>query len=279
MASRAHDLQAIRPIVHRSFGQKHGAITRLVSPHHLGEQIKPFVFLDLFDTHREGFAGFGLHPHSGIATLTYLSEGAVSYEDTTGARGSLGAGGVEWMRAGRGVWHGGGPGGSRLTRGFQLWLALPPDLETGSSVSLYQRADELPQVGPARVLLGSYGGASSSIEAPSDINYLAVRLGPGEHWHYQPPAGHEILWIAVGKGKVRSPERLRRGALAIFAPGEEAVDFVAETEAEFMLGSAVPHPHELVTGRYSVHTSQEALAKGEARIREIHAELVRAGRF
>ena len=72
---------------------------------------------------------------------------------------------------------------------------------------------------------------------------------------------------------------MRRGALAIFAPGEEAVDFVAETETEFMLGSAVPHPHELVTGRYSVHTSQEALAKGEERIREIHAELVRAGRF
>lgn len=154
-----------------------------------------------------------------------------------------------------------------------------PHLELGSSLSLYQSAEELPPVGPARVLLGSYGGASSSIEAPSDINYLAVRLSAGEHWRYEPPAGHEILWIAVGKGKVRTPERLRRRELAIFAPGEEPVDFVAEANTELMLGSAVPHPHELVTGRYSVHSSLEALAKGEQRIREIHAELVRAGRF
>ena len=279
MASRAYDPQTARPIAYRSFGQKHGAITRLVSPHHFGEQIKPFVFLDLFDTTREGFSGFGLHPHSGIATLTYIAEGSVSYEDTTGGRGTLSAGGVEWMRAGGGVWHGGGPGESRVTRGFQLWLALPPHLELGPSLSLYQGPDDLPTVGPARVLLGSYGGARSAIEAPSDINYLAVRLEAGERWEYHPPKGHDVLWIAVGKGKVRVPERIRHGAVAIFEPGSEPVEFVAETETEFVLGSAVPHRNDLITGRYSVHTSEEALAQGERRIRELHGELVRSGRL
>jgi hypothetical protein len=78
-----------------------------------------------------------------------------------------------------------------------------------------------------------------------------------------------VLWIAVGKGVVRVPDPVRRGELAIFAPGQEAVDFVAEAEAEFMLGSAVPQPYELVTGYYSVHTDAGALAKGEQRIREI----------
>jgi hypothetical protein len=94
-----------------------------------------------------------------------------------------------------------------------------------------------------------------------------------------PPAGHEVLWIAVGSGVVRTPDRIRRGELAIFAPGEAAVEFVAEADTEFMLGSAVPHPHDLVLGYYSVHTSAEALAKGERRIREIRAELARQGRF
>ncbi len=46
-----------------------------------------------------------------------------------------------------------------------------------------------------------------------------------------------------------------------------------------MLGSAVPHPYELVTGNYSIHTSAEALAQGERRIREIREDLVRAGRL
>ncbi|HET6942588.1 MAG TPA: pirin family protein [Sphingomicrobium sp.] len=277
--SPANDVDQVRPIVHRTFGQKHGPITRLVSPHDGGELIKPFVFLDLFESDGSEFSGFGLHPHSGIATLTYVAEGSVNFEDTNGARGSITSGGVEWMRAGHGVWHGGGGGEVGNMRGFQLWLALPPELELGSSVSLYQSAEELPAAGPARVLLGTHEGASSAIEAPSDINYLAVRLHPGERWRYDPPAAHNLLWIAVGKGEVKAPDLVRRGELAIFAFGHEPVEFVAEGDTEFVLGSAVRHPHELVTGRYSVHTSEDALAKGEKRIREIHQELVETGRL
>jgi len=137
----------------------------------------------------------------------------------------------------------------------------------------------VPVAGPARVLLGSHDGASSAIESPAEINYLAVRLAAGARWRYTPPAGHEVLWIAVGSGVVRTPDRVRRGELAIFAPGEAAVEFVAEADTEFMLGSAVPHPHDLVLGYYSVHTSADALAKGERRIREIRAELARQGRL
>ncbi|HKC02458.1 MAG TPA: pirin family protein [Sphingomicrobium sp.] len=279
MLAPANNVETTRPIVHRTSGQKHGAITRLVSPHDLGELIKPFVFLDLFESDGGDFSGFGLHPHSGIATLTHVAEGNVSYEDTNGARGSIEAGGVEWMRAGHGVWHGGGGGKAGHMRGFQLWLALPPQLELGPSLSLYQSTEQVPAVGPARILLGSYEGASSAIEAPADINYLAVRLRPGERWQYQPPAAHNLLWIAVGTGQLSAPESVDRGELAIFAYGHQAVEFVAETETELMLGSAVRHPHDLVTGRYSVHTSTEALAKGEQRIRDIHQELVRAGRM
>jgi hypothetical protein len=51
--------------------------------------LKPFVFLDLIDNQGKPFSGFGLHPHSGIATLTYVAEGSVRYEDTNGATGLL----------------------------------------------------------------------------------------------------------------------------------------------------------------------------------------------
>src|ERR1700741_3482620 len=95
-----------RAVLARTRGHGHGAITRLMSPGDIGEALKPFVFLDLFDNQGRTTPTFGLHPHSGIATLTYIAEGDVTYEDTNGARGGLGAGGVEWMRAGKGVWHG-----------------------------------------------------------------------------------------------------------------------------------------------------------------------------
>lgn len=263
----------IRRIVYRSRGNAHGYITRLMSPSDLGQILKPFVFLDLFDNRGDRFPTFGLHPHSGLATLTYVAEGSVSYEDTNGAAGILRAGGVEWMRAGKGVWHSGGAGDPGLTRGFQLWIALPPELELGDSESIYQSHAEIPQVGPARVLLGQHGGVTNAIRAPAPITYLAVALKAGERWRYQPPEGHSVLWLAMGKGAVRAPALLKHGEIVVFEPGSNAVDFVAEDDAEFVLGSAAQHPHDLVLGYYSVHTSAQALQIGEAQIQHIRRSL------
>jgi redox-sensitive bicupin YhaK (pirin superfamily) len=94
----------LRKIVQRTRGNRDGPITRLMSPGDLGEVLKPFVFLDLFDMEKTSFRGLGLHPHSGIATVTYLFEGDVRYEDTSGATGILTTGGVEWFKAGHGAW-------------------------------------------------------------------------------------------------------------------------------------------------------------------------------
>src|SRR4030081_2199 len=176
-----------RTIVQRTRGRTNGPATRLMSPSDFGEILKPFVFLDLFDHEGAPFTA-GLHPHSGIATLTYVAEGAVSYIDPDNVKGTLAAGGVEWMQAGRGMWHGGGLDKAGRTQRFPLWIALPPELELGPTVSIYQAPEDVPQHGPARVLLGSHGSASSPIASPSPITYLAVRLRAGERWRYEPPA-------------------------------------------------------------------------------------------
>jgi redox-sensitive bicupin YhaK (pirin superfamily) len=249
-----------------------------MSPSDFGEILKPFVFLDLFDHEGKPFE-LGLHPHSGIATLTYVAEGAVRYITPDNVRGTLPAGGVEWMQAGRGMWHGGGLDNAGRTRGFQLWIALPPPLELGPTVSIYQAPEDVPQDGPARVLLGSYGSASSAIESPSPINYLAVRLKSGERWRYQPPAAHTVLWTAITSGVVSVPDELRNGELAAFEPSSEAVEFKALTDSEFVLGSAAPHKHDLVLGYYSVHTTPDALREGEAHISSIKERLIQEGRL
>ncbi|MDB5459821.1 MAG: Pirin domain protein [Caulobacteraceae bacterium] len=268
-----------RKIVLRTRGRRHGPITRLMSPGDLGEALKPFVFLDLFDMEQASFSGMGLHPHSGIATVTHLFEGSVRYEDTTGATGVLPQGGVEWFKAGHGAWHGGGPGETGRARGFQLWTALPPEHELGPVESIYQAPEDVARDGPALVLLGAHGAAASPLKAPSSINYLAVRLKAGESWRYQPPADHTIAWLAVGKGCLTTPERVDAGELAAFEPANTAIDCFAEADTEFVLGSAVAHPHDLVLGYYSVHTSQATLEAGERRIDEIRARLQQEGRL
>jgi redox-sensitive bicupin YhaK (pirin superfamily) len=263
-----------RAIVHRTRGTTHGPITRLMSPGDLGEALKPFIFLDLVNLDaRHGTPRFGMHPHSGIATLTFMAQGDVRYADSTGQAGVLPEGGVEWMQAGGGVWHTGEVVGDRPSQGFQLWVALPAALESAPAFSRYVAPTEVPQVGPVRVLLGQYGSARSVVRAPSAMTYLSVTLAAGERWRYTPPAGHTVAWVAVASGRLLSSEPIATGELVSFATSETSIDFIADTDTRFVLGSAVPHPHPLVMGTYSVHTSADALACGEAEIRRIRRSL------
>ena len=271
-------LTTARTVVHCTRGSTHGPITRLVSPSDLGEVIKPFIFLDRFETAAGGPPlGFGMHPHSGIATLTYLMDGQMQYEDTTGehgARGTLPNHGVEWMMAGGGVWHRSNPVDAERVMGFQLWVAMPPELELAEAHSSYLGPQDVPQAGPARVLLGSYAGQTSPIPAPADITYLGVHLKASETWHFAPPAGHTVAWAAVGEGVLSAPTALQTGDMVVFDQSGNGITFTAESDTAFVLGSGVLHPHPLHLGHYSVHTSDEALHAGQKGIRE-RAQLLR----
>ena len=273
-------VQTERRIVHRTRGSTHGPITRLMSPSDLGEIVKPFVFLDLFET-EAGQMNMPIHPHSGIATVTVFTKGDVRFDDPDAGEGTIAYGGVEWSRAGGGMWHGKelSPGSSRRFQGFQLWIALPPDLENGPSESQYLEAPAMKHLGPATVIVGAHEGLESSVHAPAGINYLLVTLKPGETWSYQPPSGHNVTWLAIAQGTLDAGERMSAGEMVVFEGGGAPLELTAagDTDAVFVLGSAVPHPHELHLGRYSVHTSAEALASGERRIAELGAKLASAG--
>jgi redox-sensitive bicupin YhaK (pirin superfamily) len=264
----------VRAIAHRTRGITRGPITRLVSPSDLGHVMKPFVFLDLA-VFEDGEARTPMeylwHPHSGIATVTVILEGAIRFAETTGRNGVLPSGGIEWMRAGNGVWHTGQAEPGRV-RAFQLWVALPPGVENGPNASQYLMPDEVPVVGPARVVLGTYGGKTSPIQAPP-MTYLAVTLEPGQRWTYRPPKGHDVLWVAVHEGALRTTSTVRAGEVAVFESSEQPIEFVAEGKTGFVLGSATMHPHDLVLGSYSVHTSVDALRRGQEEIRRIASQL------
>src|SRR5882724_7567138 len=263
-----------RRIAFRSDGHQHGGIVRLVSPSDIGEAIKPFVFLDHAVIEPTGRPLFGIHPHSGIATVTVLLRGSIAYEDTTGAKGELAPGGVEWMKAGNGVWHDGHILPGEVARAFQLWIALPASQENSPAESQYIPPSQVQQHGPVRVILGQYGRAHSPIRAPEGINYFHVQLKHGDRWKYVPPAGHTVAWLSVDQGRLLSSEPVHAGQLAVFEESDgDAIETQADGATSFVIGSAVKHPHPLVLGSYSVHTSEKALAQGEAEIRRIGREL------
>jgi redox-sensitive bicupin YhaK (pirin superfamily) len=158
-------------------------------------------------------------------------------------------------------------------------VALPAAEENSSPESQYVPAEAVEHDGPVRVLLGQHGRARSPIRAPQGINYLHVRLKDGERWHYGPPPGHNVAWLAVDRGSLLASEEIGAGQIAVFAEGEESIDVRAKGDTAFVFGSAIKHPHPLVLGYYSVHTSEKALEQGEEEIARIGRNLRKQGRL
>lgn len=268
-----------RPIALRSKGQRHGPITRLVSPGDVGQLIKPFVFLDYVDAPGGSGPKFGFHPHSGIATLTYPLSFDIEHELSTGQVDLVRRGGIEWVMAGSGVWHRAQALNGDSLQAFQIWFAMPPSHEAVPASTQFVTSADVPQSGPVTVLLGSFGGAASTITAPLDANYLWVQLKDGETWHYSPPPTHQVAWAFAQKGTLEvGGEQLVR-ELAVFSEGTGTLHFRAHGDCAFLLGSAAKHAHELALGSHSVHTDATALAAGTRRIAEIGEQLRRDGRL
>lgn len=267
-------MAARRTIDLRTRGAQHGFIRRMVSPGDIGERIKPFIFLDYVSGKIAPGTGFGFHPHSGIATLTYQVNADIAYEDTTGQKGVVKATGLEWMRAGGGTWHQGSihPQADHVM-GFQLWLSLPPSLEDGPPEGIYVAPEQVPQVGNVRVLLGSYGGVTNPIPAPSPAVYLDVVLNAGETWTFQPPAGHTVGWFMVYAGRARLGDEVIEGELVVLDASDGEFTLEAVQACRVLVGCAQKHPHALVLGRYSVHSNAASLAKGEVNIQAIGQQL------
>ena len=113
----------------------------------------------------------------------------------------------------------------------------------------------------------------------SALNYLAVRMRAGETWRYQPALNHTVGRLSLSRERVEVPETIEAGELAILESSNAAIDLVAETDAELVIGSAAPHQHDLALGSYSVHTSAASLRAGEERLREIQSRLQSEGRL
>src|SRR5512143_4062 len=92
------------------------------------DYIDPFLLFDHFGSNdpADYLAGFPMHPHRGIETVTYMLAGAVRHRDSMGNAGTIEAGDVQWMTSGRGILHEEMPEGHEgQMEGFQLWVNLP----------------------------------------------------------------------------------------------------------------------------------------------------------
>ena len=100
----------------------------------------PFLMLDEFGSENKGdyIGGFPAHPHRGIETVTYMLEGEFEHEDSTGAKGRMKSGDVQWMKTGSGIIHSEMPAMSNgRLHGFQLWINMPSKLKMSKPDYIY----------------------------------------------------------------------------------------------------------------------------------------------
>jgi quercetin 2,3-dioxygenase len=219
------------------------------------EQIDPFLLLyhigpTALEPYNAGLP-FGPHPHRGFATVTLVLAGAVLHHDSRGNRQVVGAGGVQWMTAARGIIHAENISRElRETGGelelLQLWLNLPAQLKMAQPVYQGLPAEALPVVaaedGRAQltVVAGAWPGATGPARplSPVRLALLRLRAGAAYDWLVE-PADNALLYLVRGAGRVNGQPVAAHELLPLAADGDQ-VRIEADTEVLVLLGAAAP---------------------------------------
>lgn len=207
--------------------------------------VGPFVFFDHFgplevqpgDNH-----DVRPHPHIGLATVTYLFDGAILHRDSLGSVQRIEPGAINWMTAGRGIVHSERApddlrGKGYLQHGLQLWAALPQAHEEAAPEFAHTPAADIPVVvlgaSEVRVLIGEAFGHTSPVRTFSKTVYLDIRLDAGDAIELPPLADELALYGVEGELAVDG-ETLAARTLALLAPGA-ATRISASSAAHFVV--------------------------------------------
>ena len=174
------------------------------------DYLDPFLLFDHFgsDNPRDYLPGFPMHPHRGIETVTYMLAGAVTHRDSLGNAGTIGAGDVQWMTAGRGIMHEEMPEpvDGRMA-GFQLWVNLPARLKMTKPRYQEILSAAIPEVRRAdgavvRVIAGSVGDVRGPVtDIFAEPEYLDVTLPADASFEQPVTRGHNAFaYVFEGGG-------------------------------------------------------------------------------
>jgi redox-sensitive bicupin YhaK (pirin superfamily) len=168
-----------------------GFVVRRYLPSSIKQAVGPFIFFDHFgpvDVPADADHDVRPHPHIGLATVTYLFEGAMDHRDSLGTVQRIEPGAINWMTAGKGIVHSERTpkdlvGVPHRTHGLQLWAALPVAHEESEPGFCHTPSAAIPEltIGGAdiRVLIGSAFGQTSPVQTYSQTLYLDVALKAG----------------------------------------------------------------------------------------------------
>lgn len=226
-----------------------GFRVRRLLPAAARRSVGPFIFFDHFGPVREEPGvnhDVRPHPHIGLATVTYLFEGAMLHRDSLGSHQLIEPGAINWMTAGRGIVHSERrPESLRDTayvnHGLQLWVALPREAEEAAPAFVHTPANAIPelQVGDAtvRVLVGEAFGQRSPVQTFAPTLYLDIQLPAGGQLDL-PALADEMALYAVQGSLLVAKQPLPQQQMAVL--GRERLHLSAREATRLVVIGGAP---------------------------------------
>jgi quercetin 2,3-dioxygenase len=216
------------------------------------DYLDPFLLFDHFQSKNPADyeAGFPLHPHRGIETVTYLLGGAVRHKDSIGNAGEIGPGGLQWMTAGRGILHEEMPQvRPEGVAGFQLWVNLPKKQKMSAPRYQNIHANEITEImgesgATIRVMAGTVSGVAGPIRGiAAEPTYLDVTLAPDGSFIQPIARGHSAFaYLFEGEARFGAENSAVVAAtkLVVWDDGEIIEVRAGDKTARFLLVSGAP---------------------------------------
>tara|TARA_A100001015_G_scaffold269487_1_gene321208 strand:- start:1665 stop:2507 length:843 start_codon:yes stop_codon:yes gene_type:complete len=218
------------------------------------DYIDPFLMLDEFGSENKDdyVAGFPPHPHRGIETVTYMLNGEFEHQDSTGAKGKMSPGDVQWMKTGRGIIHSEMPamsGGKLL--GFQLWINMPAKLKKNKPEYNYIKGNELGVHKDSEKIVKVIAGKYENVEGPEKNHnvkpiYFHIVLNEDKEFSCDVPNGHNsFIYVLKGELKIgeKNHSKINDSNLILLERGDRlAVKAIKKTEFLFIAGKPIGEP-------------------------------------
>ena len=222
------------------------------------DYIDPFLMLDEFGSENKDdyVAGFPPHPHRGIETVTYMLKGKFEHEDSTGAKGIMSSGDVQWMKTGRGIIHSEMPAMSDgQLLGFQLWINMPAKLKKNKPEYIYIKNKELGNYSDDEKVVKVIAGKYKDVEGPEKNHnvepiYFHIKLKNGKEFSCEVPEGHNsFIYLLKGQIKVgkSNHEKTTDSNLILLKQGK-SLQINAEKESEFLFIAGKPIGEPIARG-------------------------------
>ncbi len=236
------------------------------------DYVDPFLLFDHFGSENpeDYVAGFPMHPHRGIETVTYVLDGRVTHRDSIGNEGTIGPGDVQWMTAGGGIMHEEMPGAQQgRMAGFQLWVNLPARLKMMQPRYQEIASSQIPEVdggdgSRVRVIAGKVNGIQGPVsKIAADPTYLDVKIPP--HGTFNHPVRRSdacFAYLFEGSGLFVTAQGEDRTVahpqLILFDDGDYVEIRAAEAGARFLLVSGKPLGEPIARyGPFVMNTREE----------------------